>query len=346
MGFRYRKSIQLMPGLRMNISHQGIGYSAGVRGARVSVSPSGRVTRTLSLPGTGISHVTTLSPGRSGHPARSRPAPAPGPPLESPRPPHPGLFAPSWEKDLYRAVADLDLGHVDTLSAVARAHGRSQPDVPVLCATLEGLWYVENNGDPGRARELLAWSVAHGGLHLGRHPFVTAYLRGRTWPVEIANGVGAALTLEQDVAALAVAELHQRAGDLAAAIWTVEQVDPPSTAAALSLAELYSDSGRHADVVDLTNGVTNGDDATALLLVLRGRAFSQTGYHDAARECLKEALRSRSRSPQVRHRALLERATLNLAQHRRAAARKDVETVLAEDPHYPGLAEALAALPA
>lgn len=79
------------------------------------------------------------------------------------------------------------------------------------------------------------------------------------------------------------------------------------------------------------------DDATALLLVL-------LGYHDAARESLKDALRVRSRAAGVRHRALLERAQVNLAQHRRAAARRDLERILAEDRAYPGLLEAPAAL--
>ncbi len=107
----------------------------------------------------------------------------------------------------------------------------------------------------------------------------------------------------------------------------------PTAPAALSLAELYSDAGRDQDVVDLTTGLTNVDDATALLLVLRGRAFGQLGYQDPAREALKEAFRVKARPASIRHRALLERATVNLAVNRKAAARKDVQTVLAEDPN-------------
>lgn len=60
MGFRLRKSIGLGAGFRLNVSRRGVGLSGGVRGARVSVNSKGRVTRTLSVPGTGISHVTTL----------------------------------------------------------------------------------------------------------------------------------------------------------------------------------------------------------------------------------------------------------------------------------------------
>ena len=44
MGFRVRKSITVVPGVRVNLSRSGIGYSAGVRGARVSRSPGGRIT--------------------------------------------------------------------------------------------------------------------------------------------------------------------------------------------------------------------------------------------------------------------------------------------------------------
>jgi tetratricopeptide (TPR) repeat protein len=183
---------------------------------------------------------------------------------------------------------------------------------------------------------LLAWTVAEGTGPLHQHSFTTKYLAERTWAVEIAGGVVAHLGLRDDVVLLAAAELHQSNDDLETAIWSVEQAHPTAPAA-LSLVELYSDAGRHQDVVDLTNGTDNADDATALLLVLRGRAFAQLGYHEAAREALKEAMRVRTRSAPIRHRALLERAQVNLAQNRKAAARKDLEKILAEDPAYPNL---------
>jgi len=62
VGFRFRKSFKLLPGIRLTLSRRGGSASAGPRGARVSISSSGRVTRTLSLPGTGIAHVRTIRP--------------------------------------------------------------------------------------------------------------------------------------------------------------------------------------------------------------------------------------------------------------------------------------------
>lgn len=57
MGFRFRKSIPIGKLFRINISKTGIGTSMGVPGYRVSRGPRGKRT-TMSIPGTGISHVT------------------------------------------------------------------------------------------------------------------------------------------------------------------------------------------------------------------------------------------------------------------------------------------------
>lgn len=333
MGFRYRKSITLLPGVRMNITPKGIGYSAGVRGARVSRSATGRVTRTLSIPGTGLSHVQTLSGG-----TRARPTAAPAR-TSAPAPaPKPGLFAPAAEKALYQAVA-AGTPRPDDLPKVGREH----PEVRVLAAALEGFLQFQT-GNHTRARECLAWAFAQPQDPFTL-PFAVKYLTGASITVEISSGVSAALPMDKAALALAVAELHQEAGDLDAAIGTVERVDPPTVFAALSLAELYVEAGRYADAVEITDGMSNADDASALLLVFRGVALREQGFHDAAREAFKEALRFRTRASGVRHRALVERASSYLMQGRNAMARKDLEKVLAEDSDAPGLAAALAQLP-
>lgn len=73
-------------------------------------------------------------------------------------------------------------------------------------------------------------------------------------------------------------------------------------------------------------------------------AFCQQGFHDAAHEAFKEALRSRSRPAEIRHLALLERATNYAAQGKKAMARKDLERVLAEDSSYEDVRERLTEL--
>lgn len=63
MGFRFRKSVKIAPGVRLNIGKKSVGISAGVKGARVSVNSSGRVTKSVGIPGTGLSYVTTSKIG-------------------------------------------------------------------------------------------------------------------------------------------------------------------------------------------------------------------------------------------------------------------------------------------
>ncbi len=57
MGFRYRKSINLGGGFRINLSKSGIGYSWGVKGYRITKTARGTTRRTASIPGTGFSYV-------------------------------------------------------------------------------------------------------------------------------------------------------------------------------------------------------------------------------------------------------------------------------------------------
>lgn len=65
MGFRFRKSFKVAPGVRLNVGKKSASVSLGGRGFRTSVSTSGRKTRTVGIPGTGISHVSTSGGKRS-----------------------------------------------------------------------------------------------------------------------------------------------------------------------------------------------------------------------------------------------------------------------------------------
>lgn len=68
MGMRFRKSIKLGGGTKLNLSKSGVGVSTGVKGFRVSKSTSGRSRVTASLPGTGLSYTKEYgSSGSSGN---------------------------------------------------------------------------------------------------------------------------------------------------------------------------------------------------------------------------------------------------------------------------------------
>lgn len=59
MGLRFRKSIKIVPGVRLNIGKKSVGVSAGVKGYRKSINSSGRVTTSIGTPVAGVSCVKT-----------------------------------------------------------------------------------------------------------------------------------------------------------------------------------------------------------------------------------------------------------------------------------------------
>lgn len=60
MGLRFRKSINLPGGFRINLSKSGVGFSWGVKGARITRTAKGKTQATVSIPGTGVSYVQDL----------------------------------------------------------------------------------------------------------------------------------------------------------------------------------------------------------------------------------------------------------------------------------------------
>jgi hypothetical protein len=58
MGFRFRRTFRLLPGLRLNVSKSGVSTSIGTRGAWLTFGRKGTRT-TVGLPGTGISYTHT-----------------------------------------------------------------------------------------------------------------------------------------------------------------------------------------------------------------------------------------------------------------------------------------------
>ncbi|HEX8431473.1 MAG TPA: DUF4236 domain-containing protein [Longimicrobium sp.] len=62
MGFRFRKSIKILPGVRVNVSRSGVSTTIGGRGASVSIGKRGSYLNT-GIPGTGLSYRERIGGG-------------------------------------------------------------------------------------------------------------------------------------------------------------------------------------------------------------------------------------------------------------------------------------------
>jgi tetratricopeptide (TPR) repeat protein len=331
MGFRMRKSMKVAPGVRLSVSKSGVGASVGGKGARVSAHSSGRRTTTVGsgiVPGVYYQSSKGGGSGRSSRSGSGASAQQAAPASAK----KPGMFASKGEKELYKAIKAKDVKAIKSVGVYYK-------DFLLPSYSLAGLMLLTD--EPAEAEQLLSEAFATG-KDPAEDKFVSSYLRTRL-ELSLAQGVTAELPVNRDAVGLALAELKQEHGDLEGAIDVVEQLEP-TTYSAVSLAELYAQTERWDDVVELTEGMKNEDDASALLCVFRGQAFRQQGFHDAAHEALKEALRSKSRAAEIRHMALAERAQNYLAQGKKGMARKDLERILAEDSSYEGVREQLAEL--
>lgn len=54
LGWNFRKSVKIAPGVKINFSKRSVGMSVGPKGYKVSVNSKGDVHKTVSIPGTGL----------------------------------------------------------------------------------------------------------------------------------------------------------------------------------------------------------------------------------------------------------------------------------------------------
>jgi len=363
MSFRFFRRVRLLPGVHLNLSRSGGSISAGPRGAKVTVGPRG-TRATAGLPGTGMHWSTTVGGGgrdrggRRGRPAAADAAPPPGPEggeglelsfLDR-------LLMPKSEE---RFVDGLRAWVRGDRAAAARHLERIAPSMPDAAFVAAGLAMEEGRGHD--ARRHLETALA-GSRELGRrfrqHGIDAAFM------IEVADGVAARATPDARGVRLALVEVLQAppVADLEAAIAHARALvrdDPDDAAHRLSLAELLVERAedprapaarRRRDlerVLELAARAENRSAIDAALLLQRGRAANLLGMPDAARDALTLALRRRKDRPAaLLLAARVERAAAHLAAGGRAAARRDLERVVAEDPGFEDAAARLAALDA
>ena len=348
-GLRFRKSLRLAPGVRLSVSKSGLGISAGVKGLRYSVHSSGRRTRSVSLPGTGISHVTTS--GTATREPRGGSASAGALPLDAggfdqtKLLPKPGFFARSAERRYYDGlVAYLSNDKPKALAAfeaaleqgaeATSAHlfaALSTDDVAPLIRHLE-LLVATDEAFPDRFRNKF--------LPPGRGELSLA--------VRVTELISARVPFDVTGATLMLAEGYQQSGRLEEAIGVVQQLHdaiPSDVAIRLSLADLLFADKDYEGVVEVAGGVENEDDLTASLVHLRALALIALGHRTAANESFKEALsKTAKRDPVLLSSIRYDRAVAYEQAGQKAKARADYERLYAVDPDYEDVRERLADL--
>jgi Protein of unknown function (DUF4236) len=117
MGFRFGRSVRLIPGVRLNFSKSGVSASFGVRGASVTVGSRGTHLN-LGIPGTGLSYRTRLDQPAAVPRERVSPVPRPAPgPLPWSPEATPEFEEPPVDGFHYTGRREYRSAHPDTLSS-------------------------------------------------------------------------------------------------------------------------------------------------------------------------------------------------------------------------------------
>ncbi len=372
MGFRFRRSMKILPGVRLTVGKSSVGISAGVRGARVSLNSSGRVTTSAGIPGSGLYWTESKS-------LKKKKTKSKGPrSVSSTRVEETIVDDEVYVEDVYTPPARALDAPVSIPQEPAKSHIFSSKEEKALSALFQDI-YGDQAGNPPAlvfektrkvaaehpelALAMQAIQVLHGSTNealqkesfaladqlwpqrdaLFGHELVQKYFPGITPGVMITPGIFANERYNMKALGLIYAEILQVQGNYAKALEVVEEIDSDQMTA-ISVADLELALLKFDDAIATTEDIENEDDATAMLLVLRGIAFREKGFFDASLECLKQAVAKRSRSEGILNRGLWERSFTYERMGKNALAKKDLEKIMSREPSYPGLNERIALL--
>jgi tetratricopeptide (TPR) repeat protein len=162
-------------------------------------------------------------------------------------------------------------------------------------------------------------------------PLIYKYFRGIRPVVQICSGISATGVLDKQQLGFVWVEVLQAHEKLEEALSVLHEMDA-NQLTAISMADIELLMKKYDEVLETTSDISNEDDATLILLVLRGAAFREQGLYDASLECFKQALAKHGRSKDAMHRAHFERSFTFEKMSKISQARKDLELILVDDP--------------
>jgi tetratricopeptide (TPR) repeat protein len=338
--------MKLLPGLRLNFSKETVGLSFGVPGARYTMNSKGRRTFSTGIPGTGLYNVETLSSGTRSSSGRRSAAANEQESETWQAPPAPGLFARKPERELNKFLLDIyNSDHADDPSSVFEKAAALKAQYPELKYPLDLICFLHGATDEKWATEveLLGASLweQRGAAFNDKH--VRKYFKGIQPGVTISPGITTQLHYNVQTLGFIWSEILQSQKKYEEAI-EVLMLIPPDQMVAISLADIEISIGDFDGAIETTEDIEVFDDATAMMMLLRGVAFREKTMNEAAIECFKRALKQKHMPEALAHRALFERGVTYGLMGKKAMGVKDLEKILVDNPDYPEVEKKLAEL--
>ena len=344
--FRFRRSVKLAPGLRLNFNKNSMGLTLGPRGAHYTVNTSGRVTTSVGLPGTGlwyqdsynkntVAKTSTRRASRNSNRETESAEDIESADLPEPHFDQPGILAKSPERALWQFLTDFfsnenPADKKKSLEETQAAAEKLRQNFPELSIIIDYLMISPTAGTSAEAALKLCEKCWAAGDQLLQHPLTKKYFDQISAAIPIAPGIHFKTDYNHNYLAYSYSELLQALGQPDKALEIIKKT-PDTPLKELATLDLFLSAKRFVDVIQLTNEVTNDDDATALKLIFRAVAFRDSGKPDIAIEIFKLALSKKQRTQDILNYGLYERACTYVQLKKKDAAIKDLNKVLATD---------------
>lgn len=328
MGLRFRRTMKIAPGLRLNFNKNSIGLSIGPRGAKYTINSSGRRTASVGIPGSGLYYTESQGGGRR------KPEPDPFTSIDqNGNEMHldvPGLFAGRAET-IFFEFADKYLTKdsgipFEELKTIAESVKTETPEVaPFIDYAMIAITASHN------AQEALAiCERLYAMPDLLNEKIAKKYFDQFHVTIPIARGITYPTNYINDYLPYTYSEILQALGQPEKALEVIQKVDE-SPYKNIAIVDIYLFLKDYESVLEETTNLENVDDESAILLTFRAIAYREIKEFELAIETFKLAMAKRSRSRDILEYARYERACTYATMGKKAMAIKDLNNLLASD---------------
>ncbi|RQD77057.1 MAG: DUF4236 domain-containing protein [Candidatus Syntrophonatronum acetioxidans] len=334
MGLRFRRSMNLGGGLRLNLSKSGIGISGGGRGARIGTGPRGQ-RMAVGIPGTGLfyekrsSHRKTKEKDIKAARQKDKPPSQKEIKLGFIQ----SLLTPRAEKlfvqGINHVVSNKREEGINTLRESIRENNSLADSYFALA-----LVTIDEKERLECIKKLIHYRKEFN-KHFSKYKAVFGAL------LSVTDHVSLYIYNDDLGLELLSAEVLEEHGFIKEAIELLNNsIYKNEPALRLSLGELYFRNGQYQECIETLQGIENNDMIGTNAIYYKGLAFKEMEMLTAAVETLRKARRRRkNRDPEIIKEIRYALAETLLANNRKREAQKEFERIMTEDSTYRDVAQ-------
>ena len=323
---RFRRSVKILPGVRINFNKNSTGLTFGPRGAHYTINSSGRRTSSFGIPGTGIWWQDSYNAkSKARRAARQEETVEPLYEKEIDEKPKPTFLSKKYEKDVYEALTEMDK---DKFAQIAKNYPEAEIFAKFMMVTI--MVRSPETGREGLAIGEEVWSRRD---ELMKNPLYLKYALGIKSQMQIVPGIYYKGPYTAHLLGYLLSELYQVDGQYDKSEAILKSISPDELTP-IALLEIDYLQKRYQKVIDETDNPSLESSEDAANQMYRAMAFRETGDVDAAILLLSEIIKSRALDKAINYRSRYERGLTYMKAKQTKKALSDFQFLLAKEGEY------------